>query len=120
MVRWVFSTAAVMRLSIRLWELSLPRSAATPSWCSTCWCAPCFAAIGAIKREMNNAKWTWFAIGYQCGFAYLCALMVNQFGKAFTGSLNVIGLVAAIAALAFIIYMLVRPYKEATKLSAKV
>ena len=83
-------------------------------------CAPCFAAIGAIKREMNNAKWTWFAIGYQCGFAYLCALMVNQFGKAFTGSLNVIGLVAAIAALAFIIYMLVRPYKEATKLSTKV
>ena len=83
-------------------------------------CAPCFAAIGAIKREMNNAKWTWFAIGYQCGFAYLCALMVNQFGKAFTGGLNVIGLVAAIAALAFIIYMLVRPYKEATKLSTKV
>ena len=83
-------------------------------------CAPCFAAIGAIKREMNNAKWTWFAIGYQCGFAYLCALMVNQFGKAFTGSLNVIGLVAAIAALAFIIYMLVRPYKEASKLSTKV
>ena len=83
-------------------------------------CAPCFAAIGAIKREMNNAKWTWFAIGYQCGFAYLCALMVNQFGKAFTGSLNVIGLVAAIAALAFIIYMLARPYKEATKLSTKV
>ena len=83
-------------------------------------CAPCFAAIGAIKREMNNAKWTWFAIGYQCGFAYLCALMVNQFGKAFSGSLNVLGLVAAIAALAFIIYMLVRPYKEATKLSTKV
>ena len=83
-------------------------------------CAPCFAAIGAIKREMNNAKWTWFAIGYQCGFAYLCALMVNQFGKAFTGDLNVIGLIAALAALAFIIYMLVRPYKEATKLSTKV
>ena len=83
-------------------------------------CAPCFAAIGAIKREMNNAKWTWFAIGYQCGFAYLCALMVNQFGKAFTGDLSVLGLIAAIAALAFIIYMLVRPYKEATKLSAKV
>ena len=83
-------------------------------------CAPCFAAIGAIKREMNNSKWTWFAIGYQCGFAYLCALMVNQFGKAFTGDLNIIGLVAAIAALAFIIYMLFRPYKEATKLSTKV
>ena len=83
-------------------------------------CAPCFAAIGAIKREMNNAKWTWFAIGYQCGFAYLCALMVNQFGKAFTGDLSIIGLIAAIAALAFIIYMLFRPYKEATKLSTKV
>ena len=83
-------------------------------------CAPCFAAIGAIKREMNNGKWTWFAIGYQCGFAYVVALMVNQFGNAFTGSLNIIGLVAAIAALVLIIYMLVRPYKEATKLSTKV
>ena len=83
-------------------------------------CAPCFAAIGAIKREMNNGKWTWFAIGYQCGFAYLIALMINQFGNAFTGSLNIIGLVAAIAALVLIIYMLVRPYKEATKLSTKV
>ena len=83
-------------------------------------CAPCFAAIGAIKREMNNAKWTWFAIGYQCGFAYLVALMINQFGDAFTGSLNVLGLIAAIAALALIVYMLFKPYKEATKLSAKV
>ena len=83
-------------------------------------CAPCFAAIGAIKREMNNGKWTWFAIGYQCGFAYVVALMINQFGNAFTGSLNIIGLVAAIAALVLIIYMLVRPYKEATKLSTKV
>ena len=83
-------------------------------------CAPCFAAIGAIKREMNNAKWTWFAIGYQCGFAYLVALMINQFGSAFTGNLSVIGLIAAIAALALIVYMLVRPYKEATKLTANV
>ena len=83
-------------------------------------CAPCFAAMGAIKREMNNAKWTWFAIGYQCGFAYLCALMVEQFGNAFTGSLNVLGLIAGIAALALIIYMLFRPYKEATKLSTRV
>ena len=83
-------------------------------------CAPCFAAIGAIKREMNNAKWTWFAIGYQCGFAYVVALMINQFGNAFTGSLNVLGLIAAIAALALIVYMLFKPYKEATKLSAKV
>ena len=83
-------------------------------------CAPCFAAIGAIKREMNNAKWTWFAIGYQCGFAYVVALMINQFGNAFTVSLNVLGLIAAIAALALIVYMLFKPYKEATKLSAKV
>ena len=83
-------------------------------------CAPCFAAIGAIKREMNNAKWTWFAIGYQCGFAYLVALMINQFGNAFTGSLNVLGLIAAVAALALVVYMLFKPYKEATKLSAKV
>ena len=83
-------------------------------------CAPCFAAIGAIKREMNNAKWTWFAIGYQCGFAYLVALMINQFGDAFTGSLNVLGLIAAVAALALIVYMLFKPYKEATKLSAKI
>ena len=80
-------------------------------------CAPCFAAIGAIKREMNNTKWTWFAIAYQCGFAYAIALMVNQFGNAFTGSVNVIGLIAAIAVLVVLVYMLLRPYKEATKLS---
>lgn len=83
-------------------------------------CAPCFAAIGAIKREMNNRKWTWFAIGYQCGFAYLVGLMINQFGNVFTGNLNVIGLIAALAALALMVYMLVRPYKEATRLNAKV
>ena len=83
-------------------------------------CAPCFAAIGAIKREMNNRKWTWFAIGYQCGFAYLVGLMINQFGNVFTGNLNVIGLIGALAALALIVYMLVRPYKEATRLNAKV
>lgn len=82
-------------------------------------CAPCFAAIGAIKREMNNRKWTWFAIAYQCGFAYVIGLMVNQFGGAFTGNLNVLGLIAAIALLVLIVYMLVKPYKEATKLSAK-
>ena len=82
-------------------------------------CAPCFAAIGAIKREMNNRKWTWFAIAYQCGFAYVIGLMVNQFGGAFTGKLNVLGLIAAIALLVLIVYMLVKPYKEATKLSAK-
>ncbi|MDD7671478.1 MAG: ferrous iron transporter B [Clostridia bacterium] len=83
-------------------------------------CAPCFAAIGAIKREMNNPKWTWFAIGYQCGFAYLIALMINQFGNAFTGQLNVIGLIAALASLALIIYFLVKPYQEADKLTTKI
>ena len=83
-------------------------------------CAPCFAAIGAIKREMNSRKWTWFAIGYQCGFAYLIALMINQFGNIFVGKTNVIGLIFAVLALALIVYMLVRPYKEATKLTAKV
>ena len=83
-------------------------------------CAPCFAAIGAIKREMNNRKWTWFAIGYQCGFAYLISLMINQFGGLFTGSVSVIGLIFALAALALMVYMLVRPYKEATKLNATI
>ena len=76
-------------------------------------CAPCFAAIGAIKREMNNAKWTWFAIGYQCGFAYCIALVINQIGQAFEGNMNIIGLIAAIAVIGVIIYNLVRPYKEA-------
>ena len=80
-------------------------------------CAPCFAAIGAIKREMNNAKWTWFAIAYQCGFAYAIALMINQFGNACTGSPNAVGLVAAAAVLVYLLYMLLRPYKEATKLT---
>ena len=83
-------------------------------------CAPCFAAIGAIKREMNSAKWTWFAIGYQCGFAYAIALMINQFGNAIIGNTNVIGLVFALALLAGMIYMLVKPYKEATKLTTNV
>ena len=82
-------------------------------------CAPCFAAIGAIKREMNNRKWTWFAIGYQCGFAYVIALMINQFGGLFTGSANILGVIVAAALLAGMIYMLVRPYKEATKLSVE-
>ena len=82
-------------------------------------CAPCFAAIGAIKREMNNAKWTWFAIGYQCCFAYVIALMINQFGGAFTGSLNILGLIVAIALLVGIIYMLFKPYQEATKLKTR-
>ncbi len=81
-------------------------------------CAPCFAAIGAIKREMNSHKWTWFAILYQCGFAYIVALMITQFGGAFTGDLNVVGLIFAIAALCGIVYMLFfKKYKEADKLT---
>ncbi len=80
-------------------------------------CAPCFAAIGAIKREMNNRKWTWFAIAYQCGFAYVIALIVFQVGKIFAGGVNVIGLVVALALLAAMIFQLFRPYKEADRLA---
>ena len=84
-------------------------------------CAPCFAAIGAIKREMNSAKWTWFAIGYQCVFAYAISLTIYQFGCVFTGNLNVIGLIAAIAVLAVMVYMLfIKKYSEATKLTKSV
>ena len=84
-------------------------------------CAPCFAAIGAIKREMNNAKWTWFAIAYQCGFAYCIALMVTQFGNIFVGKANVIGIIVAAAILVGMIYMLFfKKYTEATKLSQNV
>ena len=79
-------------------------------------CAPCFAAIGAIKREMNNAKWTWFAIGYQCIFAYCVSLVIYQLGMLFTGAGNVIGVIVAVALIAFLCYMLFKPYKEATKL----
>ena len=83
-------------------------------------CAPCFAAIGAIKREMNSAKWTWFAIGYQCLFAYAVSLMIYQIGSVFTGNINVIGLIAALAVAAGIICMLFKPYKESTKLTTAV
>ena len=79
-------------------------------------CAPCFAAIGAIKREMNNAKWTWFAIGYQCVFAYVIALIVNQLGMLFGGSANILGTIVAVAFIAGIVYMLFKPYKEAETL----
>lgn len=68
---------------------------------------------------MNNAGWTWFAIGYQCGFAYVIALMINQFGNLFTGNANLLGVVAATVFLAGMVYMLFKPYKEAAKLSAK-
>ena len=84
-------------------------------------CAPCFAAIGAIRREMNNMKWTWFAIGYQCAFAYVIALMINQFGGLLAGNVSVPGLIVAFACLAGIIYMLFfKKYKEAVKLTTLV
>ena len=83
-------------------------------------CAPCFAAIGAIKREMNSAKWTWFAIGYQCGFAYIVSLIVYQIGSLFNGGGNPVGIIFAAAFIAAIIFMLVRPYKEAETLTVKV
>ena len=82
-------------------------------------CAPCFAAMGAIKREMNSPKWTCIAIGYMCVFAYAIALIVYQIGSAVTGNVNVVGLICALAVLAGIIYMLVRPYHEAEKLTVK-
>ena len=82
-------------------------------------CAPCFAAMGAIKREMNSAKWTAFAIGYMCVFAYAVGLIVYQLGLLFAGSVNVIGLIFALAVLAFMLYMLFRPYKESKKLTVK-
>ncbi len=83
-------------------------------------CAPCFAAMGAIKREMNNAKWTAFAIGYMCLFAYAVALVIYQIGSAINGSVNIIGLIAAIGVLAFVGYMLFKPYKESERLSQEV
>ena len=82
-------------------------------------CAPCFAAIGAIKREMNSRKWTWFAIGYQCGFAYVIALIVWQLGRLFVGGMNVVGLIVALALLALLCWQLFKPYKEAQKLTVK-
>ncbi|MBR6120410.1 MAG: ferrous iron transporter B [Oscillospiraceae bacterium] len=85
-------------------------------------CAPCFAAIGAIKREMNNRKWTWFAIGYECGFAYLVALAIYQIGAIFASdvNVNVIGLIVSIAVVACGLWLLFRPYKESTTLTKKV
>ena len=92
-------------------------------------CAPCFAAIGAIRHEMNSRSWTWFAVGYQCGFAYVIALMINQLGNLFSGSLatgagmivNIIGLIAAFVLLGLMIYMLFfKKYKEATKLTKNI
>ena len=80
-------------------------------------CAPCFAAMGAIKREMNSAKWTAFAILYQCSFAYAVALCINQIGGAFTGNLNVIGLIVSILLIIGMLFMLFKPYKEASKLT---
>ncbi len=83
-------------------------------------CAPCFAAIGAIRREMNNAGWTWFAIGWQCAFAYAVSLIVYQLGGLFTGRVNALGLAAALLCLAFILYMLFfKKYSEPVRLRAE-
>ncbi len=83
-------------------------------------CAPCFAAMGAIKREMNNAKWTWFAIGYECGFAYLVSFVVYQLGSAFAGAGNALGVLLAVLVIAVFIWLLFRPYKEAVTLKEQV
>ena len=79
-------------------------------------CAPCFAAMGAIRREMNSAKWFWFAVVYQCGFAYIVSLIIYQLGLLFSGSVNVIGLIFAVLFIVLIVMQLVRPYKEANTL----
>ena len=79
-------------------------------------CAPCFAAMGAIKREMNNAKWFWFAIGYQCGLAYIVSLCIYQFGTLFTGGGFGLWTVVAVVLLIAFLYMLFRPYKESKSL----
>lgn len=80
-------------------------------------CAPCFAAMGAIKREMNNAKWFWFAIGYQCGLAYLVSLCVYQIGTLITTGTFGVGTVVAFLIVIGFIYMLMRPYKESKTLN---
>lgn len=82
-------------------------------------CAPCFAAIGAIKREMNSAKWTFFAIGYQCVFAYCTALVINQIGNIVLGQANIIGIIASLVVIALVLYMLFRPYKESSSFKSK-
>jgi ferrous iron transport protein B len=83
-------------------------------------CAPCFAAMGAIKREMNSAKWFWFAIGYQCVFAYLVALCVFQFGSVFSGGTIGLGTIVAVIIFVGFLYMLFRPYKESKELQLNV
>ncbi len=83
-------------------------------------CAPCFAAMGAIRREMNNPKWTLFAIGYQCAFAYAAALIIYQLGLLFTGAVNAVGLIFALLLIALIVYMLARPYRQAGRLTEPV
>lgn len=83
-------------------------------------CAPCFAAMGAIKREMNSAKWTAFAIGYQCVFAYAMSLIVYQLGMLFTGQGNIIGSIVAFALVALVLFLLFRPYKESNTLKTRV
>ncbi len=80
-------------------------------------CAPCFVAIGAIKREMNSPKWTLFAVGYQCLFAYAVALIIYQFGSIFTGNISILGLIFAVIIFALICFILFRPAKKTTSLA---
>ena len=83
-------------------------------------CAPCFAAMGAIKREMNSAKWFWTAVGYQCGFAYLVSMCIYQLGTAITGGgFGIFTIISVLVVIGFI-YLLFRPYKESTTLKANV
>ena len=83
-------------------------------------CAPCFAAMGAIRREMNNSRWTWAAIGYECGFAYAVAFVVNQIGSFFAGEGSFIGAILAAAVVGCFVWLLIRPYQEATRLTKEV
>ena len=82
-------------------------------------CAPCFAAMGAIKREMNSTRWTLFAIGYQCCFAWVIAFIVWQLGRVFAGGMNVVGLILALVLLAALCFQLFKPYQEARKLTVQ-
>ncbi len=96
--------------------VSMTRAAAYSFLAFNLLCAPCFAAIGAIRREMNSARWTWFAIGYQCGFAYVVSLIIYQLGSFFGGNGNVIGVAVAVLLVAWLCWLLVRPYKESGRI----
>ena len=118
-VPWAFSTAARVRFTATL-ASTFTAISGYSFLAFNLLCAPCFAAMGAIKREMNNAKWTWFAIGYQCLFAYAISLIIYQVGLIFTGGVQIVGLIAAIALTGLILYMLLKPHQESNRLTEKV